>query len=115
MNKNTMIIVGIGAAALLFLFRKQIFGGGNGGNGGNGGENEDTTPDTTGPSENVDVPTETGGDTAFKPFVPPPVTTQRPDLTTVNTTTAAPGSSLAPRVDTPTFFAAPSPFALGGR
>ena len=108
-----MIIVGLGAAALLFLFRKQIFGGGGGGD--NGGGSEDTTPDTSGPSENVDVPTETGGDTAFKPFVPPPVPTQRPDLTTVNTTTAAPGSSLAPRVDTPTFFTAPSPFALGGR
>jgi hypothetical protein len=108
MNKNTMIMVGIGAAALLFLFRKQIFGGGS------GGGSEDTTPDTTGPSENVDVPTETGGDTAFKPFVPPPVPTQRPDLTKVNTTTAS-NTNLAPRVDTPTFFTAPNPTALGGR
>jgi hypothetical protein len=111
MNKNTMIIVGLGAAALLFFFRKQIFGGGNGDE---GGGSEDTTPDTSGPSENVDVPTETGGDTAFKPFVPPPVPTQRPDLTKVNTTTAS-NTNLAPRVDTPTFFTAPSPFALGGR
>ena len=106
-----MIIVGLGAAALLFLFRKQIFGGGDSDEGGNG---EDTTPDTSGPSENVEVPTETGGDTAFKPFVPPPIPTQRPDLTKVNTTTAS-NTNLAPRVDTPTFFTAPSPFALGGR
>jgi hypothetical protein len=105
MNKNTMIIVGLGAAALLFLFRKQIFGGGNGDN---GGESEDTTPDTSGPSENVEVPTETGGDTAFKPFVPAPVPTQRPDLTKVNTTTASPNSN-------PLFFTAPNPTALGGR
>jgi hypothetical protein len=104
MNKNTMILVGIGAAALLFLFRKQIFGGGNDENGGS----EDTTPDTTGPSENVDVTTETSGDTAFKPFVPAPVPTQRPDLTKVNTTTAAPNSN-------PLFFTAPNPTALGGR
>jgi hypothetical protein len=108
MNKNTMILVGIGAAALLFLFRKQIFGGGN------GGGSEDTTPDTTGPSELVDAPKETSGDTAFKPFVPPPVPTQRPDLTKVNTTTAS-NTNLAPRVDTPTFFTAPNPTALGGR
>jgi hypothetical protein len=111
MNKNTMIIVGLGAAALLFLFRKQIFGGGSGGN---GGGTEDTTPDTSGPSENVDVPTETSGDTAFKPFVPPPVPTQRPDLTKVNTTTGS-NTNLAPRVDTPTFFTAPNPTALGGK
>jgi hypothetical protein len=110
MNKNTMILVGIGAAALLFLFRKQIFGGGNGGN---GGGSEETTPDTSGPSENVEAPKETGGDTVLKPFAPP-VPTQRPDLTTVNTTTAS-NTNLAPRVDTPTFFTAPSPFALGGR
>jgi hypothetical protein len=103
MNKNTMILVGIGAAALLFLFRKQIFGGGNDENGGG----EDTTPDTTGPSENVEVPTETGGDTAFKPFAPP-VPTHRPDFTKVNTTTAIPNSN-------PLFFTAPNPTALGGR
>jgi hypothetical protein len=111
MNKNTMIIVGIGAAALLFLFRKQIFGGGGGDN---GGGSEDTTPDTSGPSENVDVPKETSEDTAFKPFVPPTVPTQRPDLTTVNTTTAS-NTNLAPRVDTPLFFTAPSFTALGGK
>ena len=111
MNKNTMIIVGLGAAALLFLFRKQIFGGGNGGN---GGGSEDTTPDTSGPSETTEAPKETSGDTPFKPFVPPPVPTQRPDLTKVNTTTAS-NTNLSPRVDTPTFFSAPSPFALGGR
>jgi len=105
-----MIIVGIGAAALLFLFRKQIFGGGNGGN---GGGSEDTTPDTSGPSETTEAPKETSGDTVLKPFAPP-VPTQRPDLTTVNTTTAS-NTNLAPRVDTPTFFTAPSPFALGGR
>jgi hypothetical protein len=112
MNKNTKIILALGAPALLllFLFRKQIFGGGSDNDGGS----EDTTPDTTGPSENVEVPKETGGDTALKPFVPPPVPTQRPDLTKVNTTTAS-NTNLAPRVDTPTFFTAPSPFALGGR
>ena len=32
MNKNTKIIIGVGAAAaLLFFFRKQLFGGSNGG------------------------------------------------------------------------------------
>lgn len=105
-----MILVGLGAAALLFLFRKQIFGGGNG-----GGSTEDSfVPDTSGPSETTEAPKETSEDTSFKPFVPAPVPTQRPDLTTVNTTTAS-NTNLTPRVDTPVFFSAPSPFALGGR
>ena len=106
-----MIIVGIGAAALLFLFRKQIFGGGNGDN---GGGSEDTTPDTSGPSETTEAPKETSGDTAFKPFVPAPVPTQRPDLTKVNTTTAS-NTNLSPRVDSAVFFSAPNPTALGGK
>jgi len=101
MNKNTKIIIGVGVAALLFLFRKQIFGGGS--------ETAEETfvPDTTGPSENVEVPKETSGDTAFKPFVPPPVPTQRPDLTKVNTTTAS-NTNLTPRVDSAVFFSAPN-------
>jgi len=101
MNKNTKIIIGVGVAALLFLFRKQIFGGGS--------ETTEETfvPDTTGPSENVEVPKETSGDTAFKPFVPPPVPTQRPDLTKVNTTTAS-NTNLTPRVDSAVFFSAPN-------
>jgi hypothetical protein len=40
MNKNTMIIVGLGAAALLFLFRKQLFGGGDGDESGTETESE---------------------------------------------------------------------------
>ena len=109
-----MIIVGIGAAALLFLFRKQIFGGGNGGNGDNGGGSEDTTPDTSGPSENVDVPTETGGDTVLKPFAPP-VPTKRPDIVNVNPTTVNPNTTVNPKVDSAVFFSAPNPFALGSK
>lgn len=105
MNNKTKIIIGVGVAALLFMFRKQIFGGGNGGNGGNGGE---TTPDTTGPSENIDVPVDTGADVAFKPYVPP--VKVKPSLVNVVPSDAAPNANtnLNPRVDSAVFFSAPN-------
>lgn len=107
MNKNTKIIIGVGIAALLFMFRKQIFGGGNG-----EGTEETFVPDTSGPSETVEAPKETGADTTFKPFVPPPPI--KPSLVNVNPT-AATTNTVVPRVDSPVFFSAPSPFALGGK
>jgi len=113
MNKNTKIIIGVGAAAvLLFFFRKQLFGGGNGDNGGqttpdtNGGQ---TTPDTSGPSADIEAPKDTEG-TWTEPWIP----RVKPDLTTVNTTTAS-NTNLTPRVDSAVFFSAPNPTALGGR
>lgn len=110
MNKNTKIIIGVGIAALLFMFRKQIFGGGN-------GETTEETfvPDTSGPSETTEAPKETSEDTAFKPYVPPPVPTKRPDIINVNPGAASPNTNVTPRVDSAVFFSAPSPFALGGR
>jgi hypothetical protein len=105
MNNKTKIIIGVGVAALLFLFRKQIFGGGNGGNGGNGGGSEETTPDTSGPSENIDAPVETNEDVAFKPRV-----NAKPNLVNVVPSDASPngGANLTPRVDTAVFFSAPN-------
>jgi hypothetical protein len=110
MNKNTMIIVGIGAAALLFLFRKQIFGGGNGGN---GGSDQGTTPDTSGPSADVEAPKDTE-ETWTEPLVPrvkPPI---NPSVINVDNA-YTPGGNLAPRVDSAVFFSAPNPTALGGK
>jgi hypothetical protein len=102
MNNKTKIIIGVGIAALLFMFRKQIFGGGS--------ESETTeetfVPDTTGPSETVEAPKETSGDTAFKPFVPPvPV---KPSLVNVNPGAASPNTNVTPRVDSAVFFSAPN-------
>lgn len=109
MNNKTKIIIGVGIAALLFMFRKQIFGGGN------GSETTEETfvPDTTGPSETTEAPKETSSDTAFKPFVPPPIV--KPSLVNVNPTVVNPNTTVTPRVDSAVFFSAPSPFALGGR
>ena len=110
MNKKTKIIIGVGIAALLFMFRKQIFGGGN-----SEGETTDETfvPDTSGPSETVEAPKETSEDTVFKPYAPPaPV---KPSLVNVNPGAASPNTNVTPRVDSAVFFSAPSPFALGGR
>lgn len=99
MNKNTKIIIGVGIAALLFMFRKQIFGG--------KGETEETfVPDTSGPSENVEVPKETSEDTAFKPYVPPPPV--KPSLVNVNPTAVNPNTTVTPRVDSAVFFSAPN-------
>jgi hypothetical protein len=105
MNNKTKIIIGVGAAAaLLFFFRKQIFGG-------NGGSTEDSfVPDTSGPSETTEAPSETSGDTPLRPYVPPVV---RPDIINVNPTTASPSGTVAPNLDSPLFFSAPSPTALG--
>lgn len=102
MNNKTKIIIGVGVAALLFMFRKQIFGGGNGGNGG------ETTPDTSGPSENIDVPVDTGADVAFKPYVPP--VKVKPSLVNVVPSDASPNANtnLTPRVDSAVFFSAPN-------
>jgi hypothetical protein len=102
MNNKTKIIIGVGIAALLFMFRKQIFGGGS--------ETTEETfvPDTTGPSENVEVPTETGADTVLKPFAPPvPV---KPSLVNVVPSDASPNANtnLTPRVDSAVFFSAPN-------
>lgn len=101
MNKNTKIIIGVGIAALLFMFRKQIFGGGN-------GETTEETfvPDTSGPSENVEVPKETSEDTAFKPYVPPPPV--KPSLVNVNPGASSPNTTVTPRVDSAVFFSAPN-------
>ena len=100
MNKNTKIIIGVGIAALLFMFRKQIFGG-------NGETTEETfVPDTTGPSETVEAPKETSSDTVFKPFAPP--TPVKPNLVNVNPGAASPNTNLTPRVDSAVFFSAPN-------
>ncbi len=108
MNNRTKVVIAIGAAALLFVFRKQIFGGGNG-----TGTEDTFVPDTSGPSETTEAPSETSGDTTFKPFVPPaPV---KPSLVNVNPTVVNPNSTVTPRVDSAVFFSAPSPFALGGK
>lgn len=102
MNNKTKVIIGVGIAALLFMFRKQIFGGGNGGN---GGGSEETTPDTSGPSENIDAPVETSEDIAFKPRV-----NTKPNLVNVVPSDASPneGANLTPRVDSAVFFSAPN-------
>jgi hypothetical protein len=117
MNKNTKIIIGVGAAAaLLFFFRKQIFGGGNGGNGGqttpdtNGRQ---TTPDTTGPSADIEAPKDTE-ETWTEPWIrtaKPPI---NPSVIDVNSA-YSPGSNLTSRVDSAVFFSAPNPTALGGK
>lgn len=100
MNNKTKIIIGVGIAALLFMFRKQIFRG-------NGETIEETfVPDTTGPSENVEAPKETSEDTVFKPFPPPaPV---KPSLVNVNPGAASPNTNVTPRVDSAVFFSAPN-------
>jgi len=121
MNKNTKIIIGVGAAAvLLFFFRKQIFGGGNGDENGTETESE-FVEDFDGAivkKRTEDKPTV---ETVEREFVFPTTPDTRtpdysnvPSRTTTNTTTASPGGSLTPRVDTNVFFSAPSATALGG-
>lgn len=110
MNNKTKIIIGVGVAALLFMFRKQIFGGAN-------SEDEETS---TKPNENVEVTTKTSTDTVFKPFVP-----VMPNLVNVNTEFTrqpfVPPTPVNPNVtssvDSALFsYARPeSSFALGGR
>jgi hypothetical protein len=104
MNKNTKIIIGVGAAAaLLFFFRKQLFGGDNGGN---GGSDEGTTPDTSGPSADVEAPKDTE-DTWTEPWIrtaKPPINKSLIDVNNAYT----PGGNLTPRVDSAVFFSAPN-------
>ena len=132
MNKNTKIIIGVGAAAaLLFFFRKQIFGGGATETDSDAETEpsegfaarkrrktlekikEKYTPDTTGPSADVEAPKDTEG-TWTEPWIPrvnPPI---NPSVIDVNSA-YTPGSNLTPRVDSAVFFSAPNPTALGGK
>jgi hypothetical protein len=140
MNKNTKIIIGVGAAAaLLFFFRKQIFGGGATETDSNAETEPETgestepsegfaarkrrkllekvkekyTPDTTGPSVLVDAPKDTEG-TWTEPWIrtaKPPI---NPSVIDVNSA-YTPGGNLTPRVDSAVFFSAPNPTALGGK
>jgi hypothetical protein len=99
MNKNTKIIIGVGIAALLFMFRKQLFGGGS--------ETTEETfvPDTSGPSVLVDKPSDPG---IVEPLIPP--VKVKPSLVNVVPSDAAPrgGANLTPRVDSAVFFSAPN-------
>ena len=118
MNNKTKIIIGVGAAAaLLFFFRKQIFGG----NGGSTETESEFVEDFDGAlvrKRTEDKPTV---ETVEREFVFPTTPDTRtpdysnvPSRTTTNTTTASPGGSLTPRVDSAVFFSAPSATALGG-
>jgi hypothetical protein len=133
MNKNTKIIIGVGAAAaLLFFFRKQIFGGGATETDSNAETEpsesfaarkrrkllekvkEKYTPDTTGPSADIEAPKDTEGTWTepWTPTVKPP--TVKPRIIDVNNA-YTPGGNLTPRVDSAVFFSAPNPTALGGK
>ena len=109
MNKNTKIIIGVGIAALLFMFRKNIFGGKT-----KTEAESDFVEDFDGAiirKRTEDKPTV---ETIEREFVfPTTPDTRRPDYSnvpprTTSTTTASPNANLTPRVDSAVFFSAPN-------
>jgi hypothetical protein len=111
MNNKTKVIIGVGIAALLFMFRKQLFGGGNGGN---GGETESPNVVSTGDGEATldgKKASEYQTETALVDWRTA-IVDRTPDYSnlpsrTTNATTSS-NTNLTPRVDSAVFFSAPN-------